>query len=79
MTDGNQPWSCSLNSMSNSPNANGDDASHELALKASVYPSTPFLITFHCNAFFLSQDSILLYGTTPRGILRNGFLLTDTI
>jgi hypothetical protein len=36
MTDGNQPWSCSLNSMSNSPNANGDDASHVLALKASV-------------------------------------------
>lgn len=38
VTDGNQPWSCSLNSTSNSSSANGDDASHELALKASVYP-----------------------------------------
>lgn len=79
MTDGNQPWPCSLNSTSNSPNANGDDASHELALKASVYPLIPFPTTLHCNAFFLSQDYILLYGTTPYGILGNGFLLTDTI
>lgn len=79
VTDGNQPWLCSLNSTSNSPNANGDDASHELALKASVYPPTPFPITLHCNAFFLSQDSMPLYGATPYGILGNGFLLTDTI
>lgn len=74
MTDGNQPWSCSLNSTSNGPNANGDDASHELALKASVYPThTPLPITLHCNAFFLSQGSMLLYGATPYGILGNGF------
>ena len=78
MTDGNQPWSCSLNSTSNSPNANGDDASHELALKASVYPPPLFLL-LSLQCFFLSQDSMLLYGATPYGILGNGFLLTDTI
>lgn len=51
MTDGNQPWSCSLNSTSNSPNANGDDASHELALKASVYSPPPFLLAFMAMPF----------------------------
>lgn len=41
MTDGNQPWSCSLNSTSNTPNAKGDDASQELALRASVSAPPP--------------------------------------
>lgn len=53
MTDGKQPWSCSLNTTSNSPSANGGDASHELVLKASVYPLTPCPITLHCEAFLL--------------------------
>lgn len=41
MTGGKQPWSCSLNSMSNTPKANGDDASRELALRASVSAPPP--------------------------------------
>ena len=55
MTDGNQPWSCSLNSTSNSPNANGDDASHELALKASVYPPPLFLLLFTAMLFLVTR------------------------
>lgn len=49
MADGKQPWSCSLNSTSNIPNANGGDASHELALRASVSaPPPPYYSSLPC-------------------------------
>ena len=80
MTDGNQPWSCSLNSTSNSPNANGDDASHELALKASVYPPhTPPSYYSSLQCLFLVTR---LHASIQSNSLWNSgkwFSLTDTI
>lgn len=81
MTDGNQPWSCSLNSTSNSPNANGDDASHELALKASVYPPYTPPLSYYSSLQCLFLVTRLHASIWSNSLWNSGkwFSLTDTI